>query len=430
MTSAGTYTVTQTAGGCTSASGSGTATPKTIPVAPGVTVINNCGNSELTATGTTGTLLWSNGATTTPVTVSTAATYTVTQTVNGCTSASGSGVAAPKAIPSAPSVTVNNECNSSVLTASGSTGNFIWSTGETTESITVTAQGTYNARQTDIATGCTSAATNGVANPKANPAPPTVTVVNNCGNSVLTATGANLHWSTGETTASIMVTTAGTYTVTQTVNGCESAAASKDAAPFNSAVDPPTVSVVNNCGNSVLTATGTNLHWITTGETTASITVTSGGTYTVTQTVNGCTSPAASGVAAPVSTPAPVVTVANNCGNSVLSTTGTNLVWSTGETSSSITVTNNATYTVTQTVNSCTSAAGSGTSAPKTIPLAPVVTVTDNCGNSVLNSFWLQLIMEHGRNEFIHHGDDCRNLYSNANSGWLYECIGQVEQHA
>ena len=146
--------------------------------------------------------------------------------------------------------------------------------------------------------------------------------------------------------------------------------------PFNSAVDPPTVSVVNNCGNSVLTATGTNLHWITTGETTASITVTSGGTYTVTQTVNGCTSPAASEVAAPVTTPAPVVTVANNCGNSVLSTTGTNLVWSTGETSSSITVTNNATYTVTQTVNNCTSAAGSGTSAPKTVPLAPVVAVT------------------------------------------------------
>ena len=29
-------------------------------------------------------------------------TYTVTQTVNGCTSIAGSGIAAPKAIPGAP----------------------------------------------------------------------------------------------------------------------------------------------------------------------------------------------------------------------------------------------------------------------------------------------------------------------------------------
>src|SRR5688500_18184730 len=42
-----------------------------------------------------------------------------------------------------------------------------------------------------------------------------------------------------------------------------------------------------------------------------------GGTYTITQTVNGCTS-APSGVAAPISVPAiPVVSVQNNCANSI-----------------------------------------------------------------------------------------------------------------
>src|SRR6185295_1767785 len=95
VTTAGIYTVTQTVNGCTSPSGSGVAAPQAIPSAPAVTVVNNCGSSTLTATLFTGSLLWSNGATASSITVTTAGTYTVTQTVNGCTSSSGSGVAAP-----------------------------------------------------------------------------------------------------------------------------------------------------------------------------------------------------------------------------------------------------------------------------------------------------------------------------------------------
>ena len=207
------------------------------------------------------------------------------------------------------------------------------------------------------------------------PSAPVVTVVNNCGNSVLTASSfsGSLLWSNGATTSSITVTTAGTYTVTQTVNSCTSPAGSGTAAPLNSNVTTPTVTVVNNCGSSTLTAGGFtgSLLW-SNGATTASITVTTAGTYTVTQTVNGCTSPAGSGIAAPVSSnvTAPTVTVVNNCGNSVLtagSFTGS-LLWSNGATTSSITVTTGGTYTVSQTVNGCTSPAAGGTAAPKAIP--------------------------------------------------------------
>lgn len=53
-------------------------------------------------------------------------------------------------------------------------------------------------------------------------APPTVTVDDNCGASTLNATGNQLQWSTNETSSSIQVTAAGTYSVTQTVNGCTS----------------------------------------------------------------------------------------------------------------------------------------------------------------------------------------------------------------
>lgn len=72
-----------------------------VPATPTVGVVNNCdGTSTLTASGYTGTLLWSTGATTATITVSAAGTYTVTQTITGCESAAGSGVAAPKSTSS------------------------------------------------------------------------------------------------------------------------------------------------------------------------------------------------------------------------------------------------------------------------------------------------------------------------------------------
>jgi hypothetical protein len=98
----GTHTITYTSSGCTSTTD---IVVNDRPAAPGVTVVNNCdGSSDLTATNFTGSLLWSNDATTTSIHVTNAATYTVTQTVNGCTSANGSGISAPKTTPTAPSV--------------------------------------------------------------------------------------------------------------------------------------------------------------------------------------------------------------------------------------------------------------------------------------------------------------------------------------
>src|SRR4029077_16625731 len=217
------YTVAQTVNGCTSSSGSGVAAPSNLNVsAPTVSVVNNCGNSTLTATSFTGSLLWSNGATTSSITVTTAGTYTVTQTVNGCTSPSGSGVAAPQAIPLAPTVSVVDNCGSSTLTAGSFGGSLLWSNGATTSSITVTTAGTYTVTQ--MVNGCTSPSGSGIAAPQAIPSAPVVTMVDNCGSSTLTATSftGSLLWSNGATTSSITVTTAGTYTVTQTLNGCTS----------------------------------------------------------------------------------------------------------------------------------------------------------------------------------------------------------------
>ena len=118
--------------GCTSLTGSGTSAPKTTPGAPTVKVIDNCdGSSDLTASDYTGDLLWSNGATTATIHVTDAATYTVTQTVNGCTSLAGSGTSAPKSKP-ITGITVDPQtCTGGVaqfkLTATGNGTLFVWS---------------------------------------------------------------------------------------------------------------------------------------------------------------------------------------------------------------------------------------------------------------------------------------------------------------
>ncbi|PHO01714.1 hypothetical protein CSC82_22165, partial [Rhodobacteraceae bacterium 4F10] len=81
-------------------------TIKTTPSAPVVTVVDNCDGTSTLSTTASGTLLWSTGESTASITVNSAGDYSVTTTVDGCTSAAGTGTAAPKTTPSAPVVTV------------------------------------------------------------------------------------------------------------------------------------------------------------------------------------------------------------------------------------------------------------------------------------------------------------------------------------
>ncbi|MCR9173903.1 MAG: M12 family metallo-peptidase [bacterium] len=299
------------------------------------------------------------------------------------------------ATPAAPTVTVVDNCGSSTLSATGS--NLSWSTGETTASITVTTAGAYTVTQT--VGGCTSPIATGTANPTPIPAAPTVTVVDNCGSSTLTATGSNLSWSTGETTASITVTTAGTFTVTQTVAGCTSSNGSGTANPLPvPSITAGTLTNPSTCGNNdgSIAVNGTGSGTVTwTGPVSGNsgvvslpytITGLTAGGYAITFD-DGCISNTLNeSLSDPAAPAAPTVTVVDNCGSSTLTATGSNLSWSTGETTTSITVTTGGTYTVSQTVAGCTSAAGSGVANPTPIPAAPTVTVTDNCGSSTLTA--------------------------------------------
>ncbi|MEJ7823755.1 MAG: gliding motility-associated C-terminal domain-containing protein, partial [Chitinophagaceae bacterium] len=110
-------------------------------------------------------------------------------------------------------------------------------------------------------------------------------------------------------------------------------------------------------------------------------------TYNLTiKTIDGCISPPTSIAIStqPVTPPAPVVTVENNCdGTTTLSTAAAGiLVWNTGATSPSITVNTTGSFSVTQTANGCTSLPGSETAVPKLILRTTAAASSMACGQT------------------------------------------------
>ncbi|PIE86541.1 MAG: hypothetical protein CSA03_04815, partial [Bacteroidetes bacterium] len=270
-----------------------TVTVKPTPNTPIIEINEECGKTILTATNYTGTLKWNTGETSENITVTTDGTYTLTQTVDDCESPEATVNVTVKEIPSAPVINKNKECGKTILTATNYTGTLKWSTGENTESITVTTDGNYTLTQTVDDCESPEATVNVTVNKVPNA--PTITETKECGKTILTATNytGTLKWSTEENTESITVTTDGKYTLTQTIDDCESPEATVNIT-VNNVPNAPTITETKECGKTILTATnytGT-LKW-STGENTESITVTTDGKYTLTQTVDDCESPEA-----------------------------------------------------------------------------------------------------------------------------------------
>ena len=417
----GSYSVVGTnANGCSSASAPVSVSVNPLPEvsinAGGPTTFCEGGSVTLTASGATS-YLWSNNATTNSIVVTQAGSYAVTGTnANGCSSAS-----APTAVTvnPLPEVSINAggpttfcEGGSVALTASGASS-YLWSNNATTTSIVVSTPGSYTVTGTD-ANGCSSASapTTVSVNPL-----PTVSIVPSGPTSVCTggsvelvATGASSYvWSNGATTSSINAGS-GTYSVTGTdANGCSAASA-----PITVSVNtPPTVSIVPSgpttvCGSGsvVLSANGASSYVWSNGATTASITVDTNGSYSVTGTdANGCTG--ASAAVSFVSNPTPTVSISPNGTVPVCAGTTTTLtasgaasyVWSNGATTSSITV-GAGTYNVTGTdANGCTAASANVTvstlsnptctlNAPSILPVSGSTTNTLSVSSNGVSRVW------------------------------------------
>lgn len=265
-------------------------------------------NGTLTAFPSSGTppytYVWSNGATTQTATGLTAGFYGVTITDAGGCTASATGTVNQ---PSQLNVTMTEDgplCAGEVdatITAFPSGGSpgytYLWNTGSTTQAISGFGPGTYTVTVTDQ-NGCTVV---GAATVLQAPSPD-VTIIGDdviCGqgsSTELTAVPAGgtpnyqLMWSTGAVTPTIIVTAAGTYTVTVTdARGCTDVAA-VDVSMVNLSVTTSQTNVscngFNNGSAAVFGSGGTQPYtyqW-SNGATTQTITNLAPGTYSFTLT--------------------------------------------------------------------------------------------------------------------------------------------------
>lgn len=282
-----------------------------------------------------------------------------------------------------------------ILTSNALNGN-LWSTGDTTQSITVTTTGNYSVTVTSGSCSATSAIT---AVTVSSPIPtPTITpsgASSFCqgGNVTLTssATSGNV-WNTTANTQSINVATAGTYTVTvSNAAGCTATSA-----PFVVTVNPlPSIPTISLNGNNIFCQGGsvnlissytTGNTW-SNGDTSNNITVSTAGTYTVTYTnANGCAATSApANIIVNPTPPAPVISASGPTtfcqgGNvSLSSSVATGNLWSNLATTQTINISSSGLYTVTVTdVNGCTAISAPINVIVNALPPVPVITINGN----------------------------------------------------
>lgn len=242
------YSVTATgSNGCTSM-GNVTVTTKPEPPAAisGNTSICTGQSATLTASGG-GTYSWNTGATTAAITVSpsSAANYNVMVTGgNGCT-ASASAIVTVNSVTAVASASPNTICNgeSCTLTASGG-NNYVWSTTETTSSITVmpSSTATYSVQ---VATGSCVDTAQSTVTVNSLPAAPTITPN---GTSLASSAGVTYQWYfnsamiPGATNQLYNATQNGMYMVCLSgSNGCSSCSAGYNMAVVGTTEDLPFV---------------------------------------------------------------------------------------------------------------------------------------------------------------------------------------------
>ena len=372
--------------------------------------------------------LWSTGATTRTITVTTSGNFTVQVTnASGCQSVpSGTTSVTVNPLPSRPTISPSGSisiCTGSSQTLTSSAGTtYLWSNGESTPSISVNTTGSYTVQVTN-SFGClsqASLATTVTVNPI--PATPTITAsgaTTLCAGGSITLTSslsASYLWSTGETTRTITVNSTGNYWVrVADAAGCQSAQSAVTAVTVNPLPSAPTIGTITqptctvSTGSVVLGGLPAGSWTVNPGNITGSTsTVTVTGlvagshTFTVTNST-GCTSAASAPVVIntqPAVPTAPIVgtvtqptcaITTGSVGFSGLPSTG---IWtltrlpdgfvSTGSgTTTTLSDIPSGSYTFTVTnASGCTSAA-TGTvtiNAPLPVPAAPVQTVDCTLG--------------------------------------------------
>lgn len=388
-------TVSDMTGECTSTAFS-IVTMKTRPapeISSSATAFCEGNTATLSLPAGLGTYIWSNGGNSENISINTGGTYTVTVTAsNGCTGTDTEQVtllqqSAPTAIAFKPL------CNRSVqLTADTGYSTYQWSNGAAGPSIQTSSTGPFTVTVTNAA-GCTSSSTYNVTVLPSAPAPALTPVSYLCQNGTMTldvgSSYVSYAWSNGNTTSAVSTMEPGTFSVTVTDNyGCTGTATQLvSAAP---APDPEVAGSLSLCngGSTTLSVSGSfsSFAW-STGATTASVSVSSSGNYTVTVTSQyGCTGTSAVNVAISTFLTPNIAVDPYDCDNQLTLFAGagyTSYQWSNGATTNNISVSEAGDYVLT--VTNDAGCIGTAVQSVSAIPNTPALAIQgDNsfCANA------------------------------------------------
>ncbi len=377
-----------------------------------------CAGDQATIDATTpgATYLWDDGSTGATRTISTAGTYSVDVTVNGCTGTDAVNVVVnPLPIVNlGPDLTL---CAGDQATLDATTpgATYLWDDGRTGATRTINAAGNYSVDVT--VNGCTGTdAVNVVVNPLpiVNLGPDLTLCAGDQATLDATTPGATYLWDDGSTGATRTISAAGTYSVDVTVNGCTGTDA------VNVVVNP--LPVVNlGPDQSICTGdqwtlnascAGCSYLWDD-GSTSATRTVDLAGVYSVVVTANGCS---ASDSFVLTVAPAPVVDLGPDLGlcpgGSLLidaTVAGATYLWQDGSTAPTFSATAPGNYAVTVSLGSC--------SASDAIVLTALPAPSVDLGNDTTLCPGEALLLDLT-------GTGASVLWQDGSTAWTYNVIG------
>lgn len=267
----------------------------TVAVTPTIVSICAGGSANLQATANTVvTYTWSTGDNTSIISVNTPGIYTVSASNNCGNSAATSTVVNSGSSPSilinaTPSVICSGQ--TSTLTISGSAGTYSWSTGASGSSIAVTAPGVYTASVTNsCGNGTASITVSSLPIPSVSVTPSSTVLCN--GQSVVATANSNVNdynWTTGAVTNTVLLSSAGTYSVFSS-NSCGTANAAITITQQNLSPLNISASSLSICPNqtATLTVIGGNAPYTWSNSSSTGSAVVTGGGFVSVSYNNAC----------------------------------------------------------------------------------------------------------------------------------------------